>query len=114
MTGHSVRTPLYRKISEDLRNRIISGEYQNGDSLPSERELSEMFGVERMTVRRALDLLVKDGLIIKKAGYGSRVTYSHEDDSLNSCIDNDIAFILPSDNAHKISEPFMVSLFYCI
>jgi len=114
MSDRGAKCPLYKKISEDLRNRIISGEYKNDDSLPSERELSEMFKVERMTVRRALELLVKDGLIIKQAGYGSRVVYTYDDETPNMLTANNIAFILPADNLHKISEPLMASLFYCI
>lgn len=76
--------------------------------------MSEMFKVERMTVRRSLDLLVKDGLIEKQAGCGSKVTFSKQAFDLNQHVDNNIAFILPSDNIHKISEPFIASLFYCV
>lgn len=65
--------PQYRKLSELLRKHILSGIYNEGDLLPSENELSATHGMTRPTVRHALDILVKDGLILKKQGKGSIV-----------------------------------------
>ncbi len=65
--------PQYRKLSELLRKHILSGIYNEGDLLPSENELSAAHGMTRPTVRHALDILVKDGLILKKQGKGSIV-----------------------------------------
>ncbi|MDX9909733.1 MAG: GntR family transcriptional regulator, partial [Mariniphaga sp.] len=65
--------PQYRKLSELLREHIVSGVYEEGDLLPSENELCTVYGITRPTVRQALDVLVKDGLILKKQGKGSIV-----------------------------------------
>ena len=65
--------PQYRKLSELLREHIVSGVYEEGDLLPSENELCTVYGITRPTVRQALDVLVKDGLILKKRGKGSIV-----------------------------------------
>ncbi|NLO01559.1 MAG: GntR family transcriptional regulator [Bacteroidales bacterium] len=54
-----------------LREQIIRGIYGEGSLLPSENELCVVHGTTRPTVRHALDLLVKDGLILKKQGKGS-------------------------------------------
>jgi DNA-binding GntR family transcriptional regulator len=63
--------PQYRKLYELLREQIIKGVYGEGSLLPSENELCVVHGTTRPTVRHALDLLVKDGLILKKQGKGS-------------------------------------------
>ena len=66
-------TPLYIQIAEGLLDRIESGQVSPGDRLPSERELSQMLGVNRMTLRRALELLESQGLLIRRQGDGTYV-----------------------------------------
>jgi len=56
-------SPAYRLVSEDLRRRIVSGELQQGDALPTETELATGFGVHRSTIREALRQLEQDGLL---------------------------------------------------
>ena len=68
------KNSVYRKISEDISAKIKSGEYKTGTLLAPERKLMEMYGVERTTVRRALDILAGDGLIVKKAGLGTFIS----------------------------------------
>ncbi|MCD8072191.1 MAG: GntR family transcriptional regulator [Alistipes sp.] len=58
-------------IYEDLRKRISEGDFVAGDLLPSENVLSGDFGATRPTVRKALDLLIAEGVIIRKQGKGS-------------------------------------------
>ena len=68
------KNSVYRKISEDIADKIKKGEYTAGAMLEPERKLMEAYGVERTTVRRALELLVSEGLIVKKAGLGTFVS----------------------------------------
>jgi GntR family transcriptional regulator len=65
--------PLYVQISENLLDKIESGELTPGDRLPSERELSETFGVNRLTLRRAFRVLEDQGLLIRRRGSGTYV-----------------------------------------
>ena len=65
--------PQYQTIYENLKAQILQGAYAPGSRLPFERELCESYGVQRITVRKALDLLVQDGLICKHPGKGSFV-----------------------------------------
>lgn len=65
--------PLYESVYESIRKRILSGEYDPGDFLPSEPKLKEEFGVSIITVRRALHELEHDGLIERRQGLGSVV-----------------------------------------
>jgi GntR family transcriptional regulator len=66
--------PLFEQLEELIRNWIDSGKLKAGDRIPSEFELSDRFKISRMTVRRALDRLVLEGLIVRKAGKGAFVS----------------------------------------
>jgi GntR family transcriptional regulator len=65
-----VREVRYRAIADELRGRVESGELGAGRLLPSESELSGAYGVSRVTVRKALDLLRDEGLIDARQGFG--------------------------------------------
>src|SRR5690606_28609880 len=68
---------LYRKLADDLREQIVSGDFPHGSELPSEAQLRRQFDVGRDTVRRAYDVLTHEGLIETSQGRGRRVR-SHE------------------------------------
>lgn len=63
----------YAYIANELRKQILSGDYVPNQQLPLEKELCEMFEVSKMTMKKALDILVSEGLIIKRRGYGTFV-----------------------------------------
>jgi GntR family transcriptional regulator len=62
--------PLYLKIADRLRRRILSGELQPGTRLPGQREMAESFNTTLMTVRQALDTLEEEQLIRTNHGVG--------------------------------------------
>lgn len=61
------------QIAEQIRASILSGEFAPGDKLPPERELAEMFGVSRPSVREALNILASAGLVMSYQGGGTVV-----------------------------------------
>lgn len=63
----------YRTVADALRRRLTAGEFSAGDALPSEAALCAEYRVARNTIRRALDQLADDGLIIAEPGRGRRV-----------------------------------------
>lgn len=65
-------------VTDTLFARIQSGEYPVDTRLPSERTLASELGVARNTVREALDVLENRGVIRRRAGSGSFVTYRSE------------------------------------
>jgi DNA-binding GntR family transcriptional regulator len=65
--------PQYRQLYEKLRKLIENGTYVRGEMLPSENELCAAHHLTRPTVRKALDLLVYDGFIVRHQGKGSIV-----------------------------------------
>ncbi len=65
--------PRYFQIYSALLAQIKTGALSAGVALPSERQIAEQYGVARLTVVKALDLLAKDGLIDKQQGRGTFV-----------------------------------------
>ena len=65
--------PLYTQFGQYMENVIRTGQFAEGESLPSERELAQISNLSRVTVRKAVDKLVRDGFIVKKHGSGSSV-----------------------------------------
>jgi len=62
--------PLYLKLYWKLKDEILLREWMPGDRMPTVEELHERFSVSQSTVLKALELLEKDGLIIKKRAHG--------------------------------------------
>ncbi len=63
----------YMVIYNQLREKIVAGEYHQDQKLPTELELGAAFDVSRVTSRKALELLERDGLIYRRQGAGSFV-----------------------------------------
>ena len=63
----------YEEITENIRNGILSGKYNPNEQLPLEKEMCEYYGVSRITIKKAVDELVIQGLIIKRRGSGTFV-----------------------------------------
>lgn len=68
------RIPVWRTIFETLRGEIVNGAFNAGDKLPTEKEFSERFSVNRHTVRRALGELAQAGVITVRRGSGAYVS----------------------------------------
>ncbi|EKF18605.1 GntR family transcriptional regulator [Nitratireductor pacificus] len=66
-------TPLYMQVRQQLLDKLISGEWQPGTLLPSEQQLSVQMGVSQGTVRKALDALSADRIVVRHQGRGTFV-----------------------------------------
>lgn len=62
---------LYLALKNKICERVFKGIYKDGENIPPERTLAENLNVSRVTVRKALDLLEKDGLIERVQGSGT-------------------------------------------
>jgi len=67
------KLPLYDQIERNLRDLIIDGHLKPGEAMPGEWDLADRYGVSRLTVRRALDELVRQNWLEKKHGVGTFV-----------------------------------------
>jgi GntR family transcriptional regulator len=67
------RVPLYFQLKEQIKQKIVEGLYKEGDLIPSEREFGDRFELSSTTIRRALNDLVQENFLERKAGKGTFV-----------------------------------------
>ena len=72
--GEIMAIPKYQYIKDELKNKIISGQFASGDKFYTEAELIAMYDVSSITVVRALNDLAKDGYIVRQQGKGTFVS----------------------------------------
>lgn len=73
MTDTERKTAKYRFLVETIKEKIRSGAYEPGERMESENRLSELFGYSRQTVRQALSVLEREGLIERRRGSGTYI-----------------------------------------
>ena len=78
----------YKIIANSIRKRIIEGDYVSDQKLPSEKEIGDEFVASKLTVKKALDILVGEGLIIKRRGAGTFVKSLSVDEMERLIVDN--------------------------
>ena len=66
--------PIYHQIATILRNQISYGEWESGTRVPTEAELGKKYGVSRLTIRKAKQELIQEGMLYSVQGSGSYVT----------------------------------------
>lgn len=76
------KEPLYEKIINDIKEKIERGELTSNQLIPTELELAEKYNVSRITSRRALNELDREGIIYRKRKLGSFVSDSKKTDSI--------------------------------
>jgi GntR family transcriptional repressor for pyruvate dehydrogenase complex len=96
-------------ITSRLRRAITSGVYADGDRIPPERQLATAFGAARSTVRKALDQLDSEGLLVRRVGAGTFVCYSGPLLSQTGEI-SDLISPLQLIDARLAVEPYMARL----
>ena len=67
-------SPLYLQLMQKIKNSISTGELKTGSRIQPEQELCSLYGVSRITVRKAITELEKEGILEKKQGKGTFVT----------------------------------------
>ena len=77
--NHASPTPLYYQLRQQIRNKIMDGTLPYGSELPSEPKLAADLKLSRATVKQAYDGLVNEGLITRKQGKGTYVTYQQSE-----------------------------------
>lgn len=64
------KDPIYRQLHDKLVELILDGVFREGDALPSIREISSEHRINHITVAKALQMLVDDGVVEKRRGVG--------------------------------------------
>lgn len=70
-------TPLYFQLYKLLKNCILNGTFVKDMQLPTEKQLSDEFGISRITAKRSLDDLAAEGLVERYRGKGTHVVYEY-------------------------------------
>ncbi|HLZ57918.1 MAG TPA: GntR family transcriptional regulator [Ktedonosporobacter sp.] len=99
--------PLYFQVYKSLLERIQRGEFPPGSFLPPERQLTEDYGVSRITIIKALDELAREQYIKRQQGRGTRVTDPAERASTEEAQKQrrSIAFI-----CHVLDHPYLFQI----
>jgi GntR family transcriptional regulator len=71
-------SPLYQQIEALITTGLQSGEWKPGETIPSESDLAKRFGVSQGTVRKAIDAMAAENLLIRRQGKGTFVATHHE------------------------------------
>lgn len=72
-------SPLYQQIKALITKSLIAGEWAPGEAIPSEMELAARFGVSQGTVRKAIDELAAENIVVRRQGKGTYVATHAED-----------------------------------
>lgn len=88
----------YIDISNCLREKITNGQYKNKEKIPDEKTLCSIYNASKMTIKKAVDILVSEGYLTKKQGSG---TYINSFGSVN-----------PLADPIRVSEPSSLSMSY--
>ncbi|SFC57331.1 GntR family transcriptional regulator [Alkalibacterium subtropicum] len=99
----------YEEIYTDIKGKIINGDYTATEQLPFEKDLCEAYNTSKMTVKRALDLLVDEGLIIKRRGSGTFVKdlSQKEIQRITNSAQLDGFTANHSNNGHKVTSKIL-------
>jgi GntR family transcriptional regulator len=77
--SNSSQDPIYEQISRQIKNQIIGGDLEEGESLPSIRKLAQELQISVMTTKRAYEELEKEGFIDTVGGKGCFVAMQNKD-----------------------------------
>lgn len=72
----SLASPRYHQVYVTLRSWVRDGSYRPGERIPTEPELCRLFGVSRITIRKAIDELAREGWLVRQQGRGTFVQLS--------------------------------------
>ncbi|MDO5605984.1 MAG: GntR family transcriptional regulator [Paracoccus sp. (in: a-proteobacteria)] len=101
-------TPLYHRIYNVLRERVVNGYYPAEIAMPSEAELADSFAASRITIRKAMQMLTSDGLVTRTRGRGTFVTAKAQRSSFNRSVVSDVQGLLDYLNAVELSTRLRV------
>lgn len=82
LLGQDERLPLYQRLRDEMLAKIAAGQWLPGEAIPTEAELTRQYGVAVGTVRKAVETLVAEGLLLRAQGRGTFVRRPNFDGSL--------------------------------
>lgn len=82
VAGGFISSPLYKEVKSRLTQSLVAGAWRSGEALPSETKLAAQFKVSIGTIRKAIDELVAEKILVRQQGRGTFVATHNEDRTL--------------------------------
>ncbi len=108
------RIPIYEQIKNQIINQIISGQLNEGEAIPSIRNLAQDIKISVMTIKKAYDELENEGYIISVQGKGTFVAPKNTElakEQANKDIEEHIFKIIEISNKFNIEKKEILDLF---
>ncbi|WP_335992390.1 GntR family transcriptional regulator [Glycomyces sp. MUSA5-2] len=86
---HEAPTPVYQQLAGILRARIERGDWAPNRQIPSEPQLVQTYGLARETTRKAIRVLIEDGLVVTVPGRGTFVAAADDGDATSASEPNE-------------------------
>lgn len=103
MIDREAAMPLYHQIYLQLRDEILGGQRPYGSAMPTEQELSDIYGVSRITARRVLSELAQQNYVERRRRLGTRVIFQSPTKPLEANIDQAIDSLLAFGRRTKVT-----------
>lgn len=97
--------PLYAQVKALMMQRLIAGQWRPGELLPSEFRLAAEFGVSQGTVRKALDALAADNIVVRRQGRGTFVAEHDQERALFHFF-----HLVGPDGARRLPDSRLISI----
>ena len=110
VSRHPLTAPRVKEIATRLFARLASGEFPFGTRIPAERDLAEAFGDSRATIRQALEFLSVYGIVSRRPGSGTFVSYQRNPRLNNAGISQRPASYLSVDQLAETASPFAMNI----
>jgi len=94
----------YMEIANDIRNKIVKQDIKANEQLAFEKDLCVKYNASKMTVKKALDILVNEGLIIKRRGSGTFVKSISDADMNKLLVANQFRGLTALYTGHKVKS----------
>ncbi|WPC16588.1 GntR family transcriptional regulator [Pediococcus inopinatus] len=100
----------YQEISKEIREKVLKGKYSAGDLLPDQNQLAKEFDTTRITIRKAIQALVIEGIVYTKRGAGTfvRKDFSRNLEDMGSAIDRPLGTTNTHPNKKIISKVLLL------
>ncbi|MFR4996677.1 MAG: GntR family transcriptional regulator, partial [Clostridium paraputrificum] len=96
--------PIYKKVKLSIKDKIDNDEFLAGEAILSERELAKLYGVNRMTIKKAIQSLIEDGILYSVPGSGTYVCSEHKNFMVGIFDDKTFSSISTRLNASGINS----------
>ncbi|MBS0250499.1 MAG: FadR family transcriptional regulator [Proteobacteria bacterium] len=109
VSRHPLVTPRVKEIATRLFARLASGEFPFGTRIPAERDLAEAFGDSRATIRQALEFLSVYGIVSRRPGSGTFVSYQRKPRTNGNAVGQSSSHI-NVDQLAETASPFAMNV----